>query len=200
MTVRAILPIVVASLALARLGSAQVPASPQDAFQTPPEVARFLLDHAVVVQLPAKGKVKPSIKKGAPTFRMPGGPSSVVLLRLPNYQAPYVMTVTSFRRGLGRTTEIFVPSGVYFDAELQPRGDVGENQFAGRVESLVAELAFGEANQNVRYLLLYTRGESVGQRMDMRGDLGLFNAGVFRLERSLEAKLQVETKPATKPK
>ena len=56
---------------------------------------------------------------------MPGGPSPVALLRLPEYQAPSVLIITSARRGIGRTTEIFVPILIFFDADFNELGSNG---------------------------------------------------------------------------
>ena len=200
MSARTLVLIIVGSLIGTLPGYAQLPTNNQTAPQTPSDMVRLLTDHGAVVQLPVKGKVKHSMNKGEPTFAMPQGASTVLLLQLPEYQAPYAMTITSYRRGVGRTKEIFVPRGLYFDAAFQQIGEFGEDRLAGRVESLAAELAIGEANRNARYLLLYTRGDMLGQRMGVRGDLGLVNSGLFRLERSLEAKLQVETRPERRSK
>lgn len=174
------------------------------------QVARDLVDQGAFLKVPVKGKVKPSINKGAPMFAMPGGPSSVVLLQLPDYQAPYSLTVKSQRRGIGRTTEIFIPSGLYFDADFQHLGGFGEEQLTGEKERIVAVLTFAESHKNMRYLLLYTRGDLIGQRVNIRatlfdaalpGKVGTFlgsGFGLGRLERSLEAKLAVERSERTR--
>jgi len=192
--------IVVASLALARSTYTQVPAD-NEKVQTPSNIARGLVDQRAVVPVPAQGKVKLSIKKEAERFTMSNGLSSVVLLQLPDYKAPYVMRIASSRRGIGRTTELFVPSGIYLDADLRQVDEFGEHQLAGRVESLVAELGIDGSRMNARYLLLYTDGDLVGQQVVLHGQdalddaIGsLFQKGLFRVERSLEASLEVETK------
>ena len=119
-----------------------------------------------------------------------------MLLELPDYSGPYDLTVVSFRRGIGLTTEIFVPSGLYFDAEFQQVGAFGEEQLDVRrrgvlsnegTDSLVAELTFGEANRASRYLLLYTQGNLVGQRTSY--------GWRAQVERSLEASIEVATSP-----
>lgn len=169
---------------------------------TPSEVARLLAREGIVVKVPAEGKVKESIAKDAPTFALPDGASSVMLLQLPEYRGPYDLTVVSSRIGMGRTTEIFVPAGFYFDAEFQQAGEFGEDQLAGRGEnmSVVAELVVGEAHREARYLLLYTRGDLVGQQVTIvegQGPLhnaiaSIFQKGrVFRFERALEASIEV---------
>jgi TonB family protein len=192
---------------------------PEDRLQPPPaipdnvnEVVRNLAKQQTLVQVPAKGKVKHSIDKGAPTFAMPGGPSSVALFQMPDYQGPYSLTIKSSRRGFGRTTEIFIPGGLYFDEEYTPLGSFGEEHISWISEGLVATLNFGNEHRRLRYLLLYTRGDLVGQRVDMRpaylgvkvpGTVGTFlgnNFGMSRLERSFEAKLEIQREPVGPPK
>lgn len=201
MSLRTMLLVVITSLAVARVSYTQVPAS-NEKTQTPSDAARFLVGRRAAVPVPAQGRVKLSIKKEAQTFAMPGGPSSVVLLQLSDYQGPYVVRIASSRRGIGRTTEIFVPSGFYLDADFRQLDEFGENQLAERVESLVAELAIDESRMDARYLLLYTHGDLVGQQvvvlvpdaLDGRLTRSMFQSGLFRVERSLEASLRVETK------
>ena len=104
---------------------------------TPSEVARLLVGEGSVVKLATEERVRRSIAMDAPTFALPGGASSVMLLQLPDYSGPYDLTVVSFRRGIGLTTEIFVPSGFYFDAEFQQVGAFGEEQLEVRRQSLL---------------------------------------------------------------
>ena len=201
MSVQAMLLIVISSLVVARASDKQVPAR-NDRALTPSSVARILVDQRAAVAVPAQGRVKLSIKKEARTFVMPGGRSTVVLLQLPGYQRPYVMRIASARRGIGRTTEMFVPSGVYLDADFQQRDEFGESQLTEKEDSLVAELVVDESHMDARYLVLYTRGNLVGQQVVLRGQdavggaltSALYRKGVFRVDRSLEAKLQVEAK------
>lgn len=141
-------------LAVARASYTQAPASNETA-QAPSDIARVLVDQRAAVPVPPQGRVKLSIKKEAQKFVLPGGTSSVALLQLPDYQGPYVMRIASSRRGIGRTTEIFVPSGLYLDADFRQFDGFGEDQLAERVESLVVELVVDETRMNARYLLLY---------------------------------------------
>ena len=174
--------------------------------ETLSEVARLLVGAGAVVTVPVKGKVRRSITKEARTFALPHGESSVMLLQLPDSSDPYDLTVVSFRRGVGLTTEVFVPSGAYFNAAFQQVGAFGEEQlevrrfnpmrasgllfFTGRndEDSLVAEFAFGERDRAARYLLLYTRGDLVGQQASYGWLAPL-------VERSLEATIEVATAP-----
>jgi hypothetical protein len=125
---------------------------------------------------------------------------------LPTYQAPYRLTVKSSRRGIGRTTEIYFPSGVYFDAEFQQLGEFGEDRQGppyvvegkeGSLENVRVVIPFGEANKSARYVLLFTRGDLVGEPVSVEGDvvsravLGAFRA---KVERSLEGNVEIETR------
>jgi hypothetical protein len=181
--------------------SEQVPADQQAAIRSPSEVARFLVEHGSVVDVPGEGKVTRQINKDAPSFATPIGPTTVLLLRLPQYQAPYVLTITSVRKGMGLTTEVFIPSGISFDAEFRPVKEFGEERLEGRVDSLAFELLFGEATRAAQYVLLYTRGDLVRQRLGLRdyrtgrridGKLDLW---LNKIERSLEGKIEVQTRP-----
>lgn len=133
----------------------------------------------MAVPVPAQGRVKLSIKKEAHTFGMPGGPSSVALLQLPDYSGPYV-----------------IRSGLYFDSNFHELGGFGEHQLAERVDSLVAELAIDESKMNARYMVLHTwRSRGATGSCDRSSTLGgaplsrLFQKGLFRVERSLEANI-----------
>ena len=75
--------------------------------------------------MPAKGKAKAAFKKDAAVYALPGGQSPAVLLSLPAYQSPYTLTVSSKRHGMGRTTEIFVPSLVLLDDTFAVIGSYG---------------------------------------------------------------------------
>jgi len=172
--------------------------------ETPSEVARFLAGEGAIVSLPSEGSVKRSIKEDTPTFTLPDGVSSAMLLQLPDYRGPYALTVVSSRIGMGRTTEIFVPSGVFFDAEFQPVAAFGEDRLFGRGETLqlAAELTVGDANRETRYLLLYTRGDRVGQQQVITAGQDapfgvfarLFQKGrLIRFERALEGNIEVST-------
>lgn len=153
--------------------------------------------------------MKKSITKEASKFHLADGVSSVILLQLPKYRGPYDLKVVSSRIGAGRTTEIFVPSGFYFDSEFQQIGGFGEDQLLGRGEtmSLAAELVMADANREACYLLLYTRGDLVGQQVTIRGGQGIVRDAmaralqrVFRVERSLEAKIEVVTSVVPVPR
>lgn len=156
---------------------------------TAAEVARLLVDRGAAVHVPSNGTAKSSIKKGGQTFTMRGGQSTVVLLRFPDYQTPYTMTISSLRRGAGATTEIFIPNGVYFDETWHWLGEFSENRLtAGGPASVGIAFHVDDTFRSARYLLLYTRGDLVGKRV---GGFGLLP----NVERSLEADIEVHTSP-----
>jgi hypothetical protein len=168
-------------------------------------IARSLVGRGAVVPVPGRGKVKYSIyKEVAPTFSFPDGSSTVVLLRLPNYTAPYRLTITSFRQDVG-TPELFVPSGIYLDEQFQTMGGFTEDQLLPGKKRVIVTLTFGEVERRLRYILMYTRGNLVGQHVATEGSFtggstpkrGRFTLSKFGLERtvrSIEAKMEIERK------
>jgi hypothetical protein len=152
------------------------------------EVARLLLDRNATVQVPSRGRVKSSIKKGAQTFGMPEGESTVVLLRFPDYQTPYTMTISSLR--MGSTEEIFLPSGVFFDEEFHWLSSFSsESGLRADARNVAKVLRMDDAFRKARYLMLYTRGDFVGK------PVGGYGIGVASLRRSLVADIEVNTTP-----
>lgn len=86
------------------------------------DVAQALAAQDQVIILPAKGRVKRSLKRDAKLFVLPTGETPVLLFKLPDYSAPYSLTITSLcNRGcLGLSKSIFVPAGTFLDAEFRP--------------------------------------------------------------------------------
>jgi hypothetical protein len=117
-----------------------------------------------------------------------GGPSSVVLLELPEFESPYTLAIESFNQ---RSKGMFIPSGVYFDVDFNSRGDFGEDQLTGR-NSVLANLAVTEAIKDVRHILLFTRGDLAGLSVMRRGSN--INEPIVWVERSLEGRIEVEAK------
>ena len=115
------------------------------------DVARALLANGAARQAPLDGTLKLSIASNPMTYALPNGMSSALLLMLPDYQTPYVMTISSIRNGVGRTTEMFVPSGMLLDADLNPAGEFTEQELRARVESMAAQLVFDDRRKTARY-------------------------------------------------
>jgi hypothetical protein len=207
MFTRVLVVVVLAALGVAASAVAQgqgqgSPAKPE----SPSGVARLLSAQGEVLEVPSKGKVHPPFKKDSPQFSMPGGPSPVALLRLPEYQVPYGLIITSARRGIGRTTEIFVPSMIFFDADFNELGSYGAEgaapdialRGAGVLKEISKEFQFDDSKKDTRYVLIFTRADMVGGRVAEAQ--GAIATGVVKLirakvERSFEGNVQVETKP-----
>ena len=170
-------------------------------------IARQLVDKGAVLDIGAKAKVKPSFQKEDPVFSTPVGQPPAVLLRLPEFQAPYRITVKSSRHGIGLTTEIFFPSGLLLDAEFKQVGEFGEDRQGppymiegrlGSLENVSVALTLDANNQHARYLLLFTRGDLIGEPVSV--DKGVIEKAVHgamraKVERSLHGKVEVETRP-----
>jgi len=172
--------------------------------QSPSEVARLLALEGAFVDVPVTGQVRKEIEKGAPTFQTPLGETTALLLRLPAYDKPYLMTISSFLRGIGPTTRVFVPNGISFDAAFRPLSHFGEEQLRsvheGVIDKLVIDLMISDKLAQARYFLLFTHGNQIKNRVDMGGpaksDTGSQVAkllGLMKTERSLEATIYAAT-------
>lgn len=166
--------------------------------QSPAMVAQRLTESHAVVELPVKGKVSRKIELKNDTFAMPGGPSRVVLLSLPEYRAPYVLTVKSFlyKRAMSRTEKIFVPTTILLDGNYRVTRTVSEAELeanrAGMAKgpSYQATIPITEAQSDERFVLIYTDGAAVG------GPIRVVNQMLFfRAERSADGDIEAETKP-----
>lgn len=172
-----------------------------------PVVARTLAEQGKARDLPAnlKGRVKDSIKEGAATYSLPTGSSPALLFRLPEYSAPYTLTVTSLPRGFG-TWQLFVPAVVLLDSDFQPTREVSDPDFVfkkqtfSKSQRLDAEIAVDEASRNVRYLFMYTNGALIGEMYGVHESkaYGTLIAPVVdvKLMRSLHGSVEIEARPA----
>jgi hypothetical protein len=178
-------------------------------------VARTLSEQHDVVQVPPKGKRKVKFNKHKPRFPMPEGVSPVALLRLPDYREPYTMTVSSSPTGWGRTQDIFVPGALLFDADFQQTRVLSDREFKVKDtlmkgSHLAAVIAFDEPQRTERFLLMYTRADSLGQQgrvnvtvigePSVRGAIEGAAASaiaslLMRVERSTHGSIEVETRP-----
>ena len=152
------------------------------------DVARLLLERNAVVQAPARGQTKWSIKEGAETFPMPGGESPVVVVRLPQYAPGSTTTISSLKaknRG-----QIFVPSGVYLDEQLNWLRE--EQRLLARGTGLQFQVP--EYLRKARYFVMYTRADLVGKAV------GGYGVGVAGLERSPTGEFEVNTSPDSQRK
>jgi hypothetical protein len=186
--------------------SQTAPAAIQNSVQSPVQVVRGLVDHNAILQLPLKGKVKQSIAKDAPTFSMPEGLSPVVLLQLPEYQTPYTLTVASWPTGVGFTKRVFVPSALIFDRDFQQTRVVTEDALKTKGSRVEATILFEEPQKTERFVLVYTRADTTGERIDKLtpvvvggGAAGaVLGSLLTHTKRSTEGVIEAETKPAKK--
>ena len=162
--------------------------------QTPAAIIRSLLASGTIVDVPPKGKVKLSIGKQAASIELPGGKTTVAVLRLPEYRAPYAMIITTS----AVDTDIFIPSGLFFDGELQQTWEISENQLVRLGDrSGVATILLDADQKADRYLLLYTSADRLGQPVAIQfHSVGVPADGQRpRIKRALQGKLMIETKP-----
>src|SRR5262245_6917945 len=80
--------------------------------ETPTSIARLLAGQKAFAELTMKGKVKRDIKMADQTYAMADGPSRAVLLKLPDFQKPYALTIKSyqFKHAFSFTYGVFVPT------------------------------------------------------------------------------------------
>ena len=109
----------------------------------------------------------------------------MLLLRLQDFRAPYVLRI---RSDVQRRSEIFMPSGLYLDENYEQVGEFGETRLSGN-DDITAELPIDASMKNIRYVLLFTRGQDVGLSLPRER-----SQGYYWVERSLSAKLEVSTK------
>ena len=187
---------IILAVALAAAPAAQAPQQPSD-------VARALVDRGVVVDVPVKGQIRREIEKDAPTFQTPIGSTTAMVLKLPKYDAPYLMTISSWMRGIGPATHMFVPSGISFDANFRALSHFGEESLRRERDRLAVDLLIGDKLADARYFLLFTRGNEVKQtlaikdpkRKDTLANTVGEKLGFGRVLRSLDATIYAATGP-----
>lgn len=198
---------VVVSVAVVGEGAKQGdPANAQDASSIA-VVARTLAEQGKARALPAnlEGRVKFKVEEGAETFPLPSGQSPAVLFRLPEYSAPYTLTVTSLPKGFG-TWKLFIPTIVLLDPAFQPTREVSEAEFTfkpqtfSKSQRLEGEIPIDESSRNDRYLLMYTDAALIGELYGVHRNrpygrpLSLLKVDV-KLKRSLHGSLEVVARP-----
>jgi len=181
-------------------------ANTQDASSIP-VVAQTLAEQGKARALPAslRGRIKFKIEEGAETFPLPSGQSPAVLFRLPEYSAPYTLTVTSLPKGFG-TWKLFIPTIVLLDPAFQPTREVSEAEFTfkpqtfSKSQRLEGEIPIDESSRNARYLLMYTDAALLGELYGVHRNkpygrpLSALKVDV-KLERSGHGSLEVEARP-----
>jgi hypothetical protein len=142
--------LVILTAALPAMAMAQDAPAAAPGNETPTSIARLLAGRKAFAELTAKGKVKRDIKMDDQTYPMADGPSRVVLLKLPEYQEPYALTIKSyqFKHWFSTTFGIFVPTTVVLDGDFAVRTAIEGAQWPLRVLPLPASVPCGEREQS----------------------------------------------------
>jgi hypothetical protein len=186
-----------------------------DVEQTPASIVRLLVQRHAFVEIPLKGKVMRGLKMSDQTYAMPGGPSRVVLLKLPEYRGPYELTLSSnIIKHWGLKEGVFVPTTMILDADYVVTRTVPESELKSMPERwtksrrLEATVPFTDLQKTERFLLVYTQATAVGQRIDRERRYGAILSSsdasaavgdmLVHAERSADGTIEVETKPTKK--
>ena len=171
-------------------------------FQPPSEVARAVVAQGVLVfDVPEQGQIRHEMEKDGPLFVTPMGETTAMVLRLPAYKAPYLMTVSSWLRGLGPATRVFVPTGIVFDPNFVALSRFGEENLRRDGDRLVVDLMIGDKLAGARYVLLFTRGNLIKKNLEIRDPKQKDSVeskisellGFGRVQRSLDATIYAAT-------
>jgi len=176
-------------------------ATPQE---TPTSIARLLAGRQAFAKLTVKGKVKRDIKMDDQTYPMVDGPSRVVLLKLPDYQGPYALTVKSYqyKHAFSVKFGIFVPTTVVLDGDFAVTRTVPETELQWKSASMMkgarleVMLPFAESQKAERFVLLYTKGRLVGRATRMADMLNV-PPNTFIAETTADGSIEAETGPMT---
>ena len=133
------------------------------------ELARSVAETPMVVKIPSpKGKAKYSIEKKHRTYTLASGETRVMLAQLPKFTTPYTVKIRSMCNCFGFSKTIFVPRGAFLDERFQQTRELDETEFTavtGGGWQLDLDVEIGDDRKDDAYLLLYTAGSGVGQRL-----------------------------------
>ncbi len=136
------------------------------------------------------------IEKSDPLYKLPGGESRAVLIRLPEYKHEYMLTISSMPHGIGFTWRMFAPTVVFLDSLFRPARLLPEKQFSltnsGRFQGsgLMTELRMGSEHSADKYLLIFTMKS--GKRLETYSDAGTLAPAVLNhpVEGSPEGRIE----------
>jgi len=164
------------------------------------ELAKSIIDTPMAVMIPPpKGKAKHSIDKGHRTYAVATGETRFMLAKLPKFATPYVFTIKSMCNCLGFSKSLFVPRGAFLNEQFQQTREVDETEFTAVTRGgwqLDLEVEIGLDRKDDAYLLLYTDGSRVGQRLGKFRDStnGLVPAAIgWPVSRSEHGTISFET-------
>jgi hypothetical protein len=175
------------------------------ALKAPADVARTLADQKLTVIVPGLNKkVAGKIEKEDPQYGFAQGQSPAVLFRLPESTLPYSLKVSSVCNCFGFSKTIFVPSGVFLNADFTETTKLEEDDLKSKGSGIEAQLLIDRQRLSDRYLLVYTRGDLLGQtagKIDVVGNglAGALLLGAMKQSRAAHGKVELEATPP-KPK
>jgi hypothetical protein len=174
--------------------------------KAPADIARMLADQKKIVIVPGLNKkVSAKIEKEDPQYGFAQGQSPAVLFNLPESKFPYTLKVSSVCNCLGFSKSIFVPSGVFLNADFIETAKLEEDDLKSKGSGVEALLLIEGQRLSDRYLLVYSRGDLLGQtagKIDLGGANGLAAAllvGAMKQSRAAHGKVELEAAPP-KPK
>jgi hypothetical protein len=148
MTTPALIAVVVFGAFSPEIATAQQPCPEREAVQ----VVHALLDRGAVVRVPLNSRARLPVATMGDRYPMPGGPSAVVLVRLPDASGPYTLTVRSRSFGALLYTDAFELTRV-----LPVFDFVAEGLMLRRADRAEAVIPI-EPTRGERYVLLYGVG------------------------------------------
>jgi Maltose operon periplasmic protein precursor (MalM) len=163
-------------------------------------VARLLAEQGQAVALtPPKSKVVQAIEKSGKPHSFHFGESRVVLFRLPESTGSYELKVSSRCNCSGPAKSVFVPTVAFLDEGFERIQAIEESGFAFKGDALTATLQVSSKVAG-RYLLVYTRGDLVGQQMGtLRSFEGLLVPKIkYPFLRSAHGVLELQLSPTGK--
>jgi WD domain, G-beta repeat/Maltose operon periplasmic protein precursor (MalM) len=158
-------------------------AAPPFGSQSPLQIAQSLAREGRALAIPSGKAVTAVLGEDSTFFLLPNGwETTAALFRLPDYDSPYDLTITSLSTGFSLWHWIFAPTALFLDADLQPTHELAESEFSwktaaglasGKVGRMVGSIRIDEKFKRDRFVLLYTAGDSVDvqQRRVARGSV-----------------------------
>jgi hypothetical protein len=190
------------SIGSAGVGAQLPKASTSVSFPYVVDLVKFLAGDGRLLQVAAQGKTKPEVNKTDPVYGLPLFPVRAVLLKLPPYQAPYTMTLTTYLGGFGRTKHILIPSGGdLFDADFNFTRKIVESAFRPKAPAFTtgtgveASIPFENAQRDEAFLILYVDTRTAGIRVPIEWSAGSYRSIaplLIRAERSDAGTIEVE--------
>ncbi|MFY9820547.1 MAG: MalM family protein [Thermoanaerobaculia bacterium] len=138
--------------------------SPSTEAATVPDTARALAKRGLVMEISgtAEAEIEADIAADQERFALPFGPSPAVLIRLPDYRAPFTLTISSYP-SKGFHKNVFVPIAVFLDADFKTKHELAETEFKwksmtfGR-QHFESTVSIEDAQRADRYVLIFTNG------------------------------------------